>query len=149
MNEFQRNQIWTLRKQGLSYSAVAKVVGLKKDSVKKFCKRHPELKGYGYLPQLMIEEGIKNRTHCPQCYQPMRMKSTGRPKIFCSNRCRVTWWREHRQDHEISKTAYSELTCQNCGRSFLSYANPTRKYCGHLCYVEHRFRKGVRNDTAT
>ena len=53
MNNFQREQIWLLRKNGLGYGEVAKVIGLSKDSVKKYCKRHPELKGQGTLPYLM------------------------------------------------------------------------------------------------
>ena len=149
MNEFQRDQIWLLRNQGLGYGAVAKAIGLKKDAVKQFCKRHPELRGYGNLPQLMIEERVKNGTHCPQCFQPMLKKSTGRPKKFCSDRCRIVWWRENQSQHDKSKTAYDELTCQNCGRSFLSYANPTRKYCSHECYIQTRFYKGGHHDQST
>lgn len=56
MNNFQREQIWLLRKNGLGYGEVAKVIGLSKDSVKKYCKRHPELKGQGTLPDLMVEK---------------------------------------------------------------------------------------------
>lgn len=149
MNNFQRDQIWLLRKQGFGYGAVAKAVGLSKSSVKKYCKRHPELKGYGNLPKLMIEERVRNGTHCPQCFQPMLIKSTGRPKIFCSDRCRVTCWRDHQQVPDVSNTAYQELTCQNCGRSFFAYANPKRKYCSHDCYVDYRFRKGGHNDQTT
>jgi hypothetical protein len=58
MNNFQREQIWLLRKNGLGYSEVAKAIGLSKDSVKKYCKRHPELKGQGTLPYLMVEKRV-------------------------------------------------------------------------------------------
>ncbi|MBS8102183.1 helix-turn-helix domain-containing protein, partial [Streptococcus suis] len=48
-----------------------------------------------------------------------------------------------------SKTAYEDLTCQQCGRSFLSYANPNRKFCSHSCYIQSRFYKGETNDKPT
>ena len=89
MNNFQREQIWLLRKNGLGYGEVAQVIGLSKDSVKKYCKRHPELKGQGTLPYLMVEKRVQDGTNCPQCFQPMVPNKTGRPKKFCSDRCRI------------------------------------------------------------
>lgn len=139
MNNFQRTQIWSLRKQGLGYGEVAMAVGLSKDSIKKFCQRNPELRGYGKSPQMMIEERVKNGTYCQECFQPMVVKSTGRPKKFCSAKCRKANWDSHQEEHDKSKTAYTELTCHYCGRSFLSYANPKRKFCSHKCYIQSRF----------
>ena len=143
MNNFQREQIWLLRKNGLGYGEVAQVIGLSKDSVKKYCKRHPELKGQGTLPYLMVEKRVQDGTNCPQCFQPMVPNKTGRPKKFCSDRCRINWWKNHQEEHDKEQTAYEEMTCHCCGRSFLSYANPNRKYCSHACYIQIRFYKGV------
>lgn len=142
MNESQRKQIWKLRVQGLGYGVIGKSIGLSKDSVKKYCRRHPELRGCGILPQLMVKERLQDGTHCSQCFQPMVIKTTGRPKRFCSSKCRAHWWRSHQNPGDKSTTRYHELTCKECGRSFLTYANPKRKYCSHTCYIKARFYTG-------
>ncbi|HHL0492634.1 TPA: helix-turn-helix domain-containing protein, partial [Streptococcus agalactiae] len=105
------------------------------------------LKGMGQFVKYQLDEG--EHPYCKNCMKKLHHAVQGRPKKFCSNRCRAIWWRNHQSQHDKTKTAYDELTCQNCGESFLSYANPKRKFCGHPCYVEYRFRKGVRNDNAT
>ncbi|WP_261309274.1 helix-turn-helix domain-containing protein [Streptococcus uberis] len=147
MNENQRRQIWAMRRQGHGYGTIAQAVNLPRDAVRKFCNRRPELKGYGHVVQRMIEE--QGYDYCLTCDTKLDHKLVGRPKKFCSDRCRAIWWRDTQNQHDKTKTAYDELTCQNCGRSFLSYANPTRKFCGHPCYIEHRFRKGVAYDNST
>lgn len=147
MNESQRKQIWAMRSRGIGYGAIAKSLNLSRDAVRKFCSRRPELKGYGPVVQQMIEE--QGYDHCLSCGTKLDHKLVGRPKKFCSDKCRRSHWEEHQDQHDKAKTAYDELTCQNCGRSFLSYANPSRKFCGHLCYIEYRFRKGVADDNST
>lgn len=97
----------------------------------------------------MVENRVQDGTNCPQCFQPMVPNKTGRPKKFCSDRCRINWWKNHQEEHDKEQTAYEEMTCQCCGRSFLSYANPNRKYCSHACYIQIRFYKGVKNDEPT
>ena len=147
LNETQRRQIWAMRSQGLGYGTIAKTVNLSRDAIRKFCARRPELKGYGTVVQKMIE--AQGFDYCLQCGQPLVHKSVGRPKKFCSVSCRRKHWGEHEETHDLSKTAYDEVTCQNCGRSFLSYANPKRKYCSHECYIYTRFYKGGHHDQST
>lgn len=147
MNETQRTQIWAMRSQGLGYGTIAKATHLSRDAVRKFCGRRPELKGYGSVVQLMIRE--KGYDYCLHCGHILHHKPVGRPKKFCSDRCRKVYWDEHQDEHDKTKTAYQELTCHYCGRSFLSYANPNRKYCSHACYIQERFYKGETNDQST
>lgn len=137
MNESQRRQIWQLRHEGLGYGTIAKTLNLSRDTVKKYCGRNPELKGLGSLVKENLDEG--GGSYCKTCHQVLVHKATGRPKKFCSDRCRKVWWDTHLDDHEKPRTAYHEVTCQNCGRSFLAYASPTRKFCGHPCYIQSRF----------
>ncbi|CQR25010.1 Zinc-finger protein [Streptococcus varani] len=147
MNESQRKQIWAMRSQGNGYGTIAQTVHLPKDAVRKFCSRRPELKGYAHVVQQMIAElGYDN---CLTCGIKLDHKKTGRPKKFCSDRCRKIHWATHQDQHDKTKTAYDELTCQNCGGSFLSYANPNRKFCSHSCYIQSRFYKGGHNDNST
>ncbi|MCS4487521.1 helix-turn-helix domain-containing protein [Streptococcus sciuri] len=147
MDENQRRQIWSLRSEGFSYGKIATALNLSYNTVKKYCGRFPELKGYGDVVKQMFDEG--NGKHCKQCRQLLKHYSKGRPKKFCSDYCRKSWWNAHSDEHDKTKTAYDELTCQNCGRSFLSYANPTRKYCSHECYIQTRFYNGGHNDNST
>ena len=147
MNDNQRRDIWKLRSDGLGYGAIAQALNLSLGSVKQYCRRHPELKGPGELVKVQIDEG--ERLYCKNCMQELHHANQGRPKKFCTDKCRKVYWDTHKGEHDKTNTAYEELTCKNCGRSFLSYANPTRKFCGHPCYIEHRFRKGVGNDYAT
>lgn len=147
MNDNQRRGIWKLRRDGFGYGAIAQMLNMSLGSVKQYCRRHPELKGMGQFVKYQLDEG--EHPYCKNCMKKLHHAVQGRPKKFCSNRCRAIWWRNHQSQHDKTKTAYDELTCQNCGESFLSCANPKRKFCGHPCYVEYRFRKGVRNDNAT
>ncbi|HEM9292377.1 TPA: helix-turn-helix domain-containing protein [Streptococcus agalactiae] len=147
MNENQRRQIWAMRSQGQGYGTIAQAVDLPRDAVRKFCSRRPELKGYGHVVQQMIE--AQGYDYCLTCGIKLDHKLLGRPKKFCSDKCRKVYWDTHREEHDKGKTAYDELTCQNCGRSFLSYANPNRKFCSHSCYIQSRFYKGGHNDQST
>ncbi|WP_341931264.1 helix-turn-helix domain-containing protein [Streptococcus pluranimalium] len=149
MDNNQRRQIWQMRSQGYGYGTIAKAIGLSRDSVKKYCKRNPELWGYGQVAQQMLQERVREGTHCLRCSQRLEIKPTGRPKKFCSDKCRKVWWEVHKDDHDKTRIAYHELTCQKCGRSFLAYANPNRKYCSHECYVDYRFYKGNKDESGS
>ncbi|HEM2757469.1 TPA: helix-turn-helix domain-containing protein [Streptococcus suis] len=149
MDESQRKQIWKMRAEGLGYGLIGRATGLSRDSVKKYCKRNPALLGHGAATKLMAKADQNDGLRCPQCYQALKIHKTGRPKKFCSDKCRKVWWTTHFDEHDKSKTAYEDLTCQQCGRSFLSYANPNRKFCSHSCYIQSRFYKGETNDKST
>ncbi|HFQ3425653.1 TPA: helix-turn-helix domain-containing protein [Streptococcus equi subsp. zooepidemicus] len=147
MNDNQRRQIWKLRSDGFGYGVIAQMLNLSLGSVKQYCRRYPELKGPGELVKIQMDEGV--RLYCKNCMQKLQHFNQGRPKKFCSDKCRKVYWDTHREEHDKDKTAYDELTCQNCGRSFLSYANPNRKFCSHSCYIQSRFYKGGHNDQST
>ena len=36
-------------------------------------------------------------------------------------------------------TRIDGAVCEQCGKSFISYGNKNRKYCGRECYFRHRF----------
>ena len=46
MNDCQRRQIETMRKQGMGYKAIARETKLSRDSVRNYCRWH-HLNGYG------------------------------------------------------------------------------------------------------
>ena len=69
--------------------------------------------------------------------------STGRPKKFCSDKCRREWWKAHPEKLHRKDTAIYTMTCARCGKEFTSYGNKNRKYCSHDCYIKARFWEGL------
>ena len=48
----------------------------------------------------------------------------------------MAWWNTHPAD--VNKQAFYSITCQHCGKDFLSYGNKNRKYCSRECYSNAR-----------
>lgn len=63
-----------------------------------------------------------------------------KPRVFCSDECRVKWWHEHPE--KIKQRAVYSFTCAGCGGQFTAYGNSRRKYCSHGCYIRARFKGG-------
>ena len=57
-------------------------------------------------------------------------------KYFCSDKCRNAWWNAHPE--KVQRKAYYHLTCEYCGKEFISYGNRKRKYCSRSCYADAR-----------
>ncbi|MDD5917522.1 MAG: zinc ribbon domain-containing protein [bacterium] len=57
-------------------------------------------------------------------------------KYFCSDKCRNVWWNAHPE--KVQRKAYYHLTCEYCGKEFISYGNRKRKYCSRPCYADAR-----------
>lgn len=129
MTEKQRHEITRLRREGLGYTAVAKQLGISKDTIKSFCRRNV-LSG-----ELEPVQGI-----CRECGQPLPRAEGMKPRVFCCETCRVKWWREH--PDRIRQRAVYSFTCACCGKPFTAYGNAHRKYCSHECYIKARFKGG-------
>lgn len=120
MTQSDIGRIIELQKQGLGYKRIAAETGLPVNSVKTYCRRHP----------------LENSTEkCDYCQAPLvRLPHTKR-KRFCSDRCRMEWWKEH-PDAVNRKKQYSH-TCKFCSQEFFS----TRKssvFCCRKCYADFR-----------
>lgn len=139
MDDFQRKQIRKLRSEGLGYQSIGKIVGLSRDSVRNYCKRNPELLGYRNAVTKMMKDQASGLPCCLHCKETFIPKGTGQSKKFCSDACRRYWWQDHPELHQKKNTAYYELACQHCGKSFLSYGNAKWKFCSHACYIQSRF----------
>ena len=79
------------------------------------------------------------RHSCRQCGKPLKQGIKGQPKKFCSEECRRFWWKDN--DSELVRKAYYTIICAECGNKFESYGNKSRKFCGHACYINNRFKK--------
>ena len=135
-------QVQELREAGYSYSRIAVVLGVPKNSVKSYCSR------FGIRPgsrdQFADEDGA---LRCRQCGCEIDREHSSDTKRFCSSECRMRWWNAHR-DHATSKVMQM-VVCANCNKPFRSYACEHRKYCCHECYITDRFGRGDAHDKRT
>ena len=144
MTDEQKDIITRMRKDGHGYRVIATEVGLSRDIVRNYCKRH-NLLGYGKAVEKNVKERIENHTACMYCGKEFAKPSQGRPMKFCSDACRRKWWRMHPEKINKSEAASYHVTCANCGREFISYGNKNRKYCSHDCYIKYRFWREEEN----
>lgn len=126
----QKEIILSLRQKGTSYSEIAQALMLSPNTVKSICYRH---KGQFH------QEGppSNNINVCRNCGGSLWQKPGTKKKLFCSDRCRYTWWNRSR-----SKQPY-RLVCHYCGRDFISFGNRKRKFCGRECYLLSRYGEGL------
>ena len=134
MTEQQAKQIREMREQGIGYRSIALTVGLSRDIVRNFCKSRG-LSGYGSALTKNIQEQVMLGKACLYCGKEMKQLDTGRPKKFCSDKCRREWWKGHPERINRKESAMYPAVCVRCGKEFLSYGNRKRKYCSHDCYI--------------
>ena len=118
MNDKERNTVIKLRNQGVMPTEISIITGIKVETIKSYFKRHKNL-----LP--------KNTT-CRFCGKTIISTHGKKDKKFCSDKCRMAYWNSHPE--LINRQAYYKLTCEYCGKEFLSYGNKRRKFCSRECY---------------
>jgi hypothetical protein len=70
-----------LRKQGKKVSKIAKTLQISLNTVRSYMRRYP----------------IEDDNHrCKNCDKPIYQPPGRKPKLFCSDKCRMTWWNSHR-----------------------------------------------------
>ena len=131
MTDTEKTRIEEMRKEGLGYGRIAKVLGLSDNTVKSYCRRN-NLKRAAAPQEKIVEEGV-----CRCCGKPVMQIAGRKEKKFCSDVCRMRWWNEHKD--LVNRKALYEFTCAGCGKKFSAYGNAARKYCSHECYIEDRF----------
>ena len=70
---------------------------------------------------------------CPECGAAFKRNLMGRPKLFCSEKCRRAWHRKH--NHPENWKSTKQLVCPVCGSMFLAVRDSKnkRKYCSRTC----------------
>lgn len=121
MTDNERAQIMKLQKQGYGYKRISTLTGVTVNAVKTFCRRNP----------VAIEE--KPDPICRTCGKKLTILPHTREKLFCSDRCRMTWWNSH--PDKVNRKAFYQTTCQRCGVQFEAYGNKNRKFCSRACYA--------------
>lgn len=126
MNDTERTRIQKLQSEGLGYKKIATITGLPVNTVKTFCRRNP----------VLVSSQMSRQHVCRYCGKPVTQVPHKREKQFCSDKCRMAWWREHPAD--LNRKAFYQIKCQGCGTVFDSYGNQRRKYCSWACYNRAR-----------
>lgn len=142
MTNIQKEQIQKMRQEGQSYSKIALNLGISENTIKSYCRR--KNLGANKITKQSREQEI--HTLCKHCGKSLMQGTRGQPKKFCSDNCRREWWKIN--DTKYERKAFYKLKCIGCGKEFESYGNKSRKFCGHTCYINYRFKKErVLNDT--
>lgn len=132
MTEQIKADIRRLRQAGNSYTQIAEILHLSRNTVKSVCQR------VGFQPEAESMVSI-DRGYCRNCGMRITQTEGQKHRYFCSVVCRRAWWKGHR-DSGNKKTAV-QVQCISCGRIFADYTRNHRKYCSHACYIAHRFGK--------
>lgn len=104
-----------LRESGLNIEQISKEIDLSIATVSRILKE-------GYIPEIVI---------CPECGKKLVNKKGIKPKKFCSEKCRLSWWGKHRE--LIKHRSFGLKNCPHCGKLFKPRSNQT--YCSRICYL--------------
>lgn len=130
MTDTERAQIMKMQREGHGYKRIATVTGLPVNAVKTFCRRHP------------VSDAEVARPTCRHCGKRVEQTPHKRRKLYCSDQCRMAWWKENRD--KMNKQAFYRITCQYCGKQLEVYGDASRKFCSPACYQASR-AGGVRH----
>ena len=125
MTTAQKQRIEYLRDKGESYASIAEDLGMPENTVKSYCRRNK------------IGVAIKQKQPtptevCANCGCPLAHTPGAKHKRFCSDGCRMTWWKAHPE--AVDRKAVYHFVCPTCGGSFEAYGNANRKYCSRACF---------------
>ena len=136
MTDAQAAQIKEQRLKGMGYRAIADALGLSRDIVRNHCKAKG-MGGYVAATVRNMQERAEHSGICICCGKKIEQQGNGRPRKFCSEKCRRQWWKTHPEEGN-QKAMYTQV-CARCGKEFTAYGNNHRKYCSHDCYIKARF----------
>ena len=138
MTREQREEIRRLRDCCEGYKRIGAILGLSVNTVKSFCQRENAKQSalcpvntdrcHAGLPQ----ENVTGETGCLRCGKPVAQIPGRRKWIFCSDACRMGYWRN------LARPVDGIRRCTGCGKVLLGH-DRSRKYCRHAYYIAHRF----------
>ncbi len=132
MSAQDKHALEKMRRAGKSYDEISRRLKIKESAIRTYCSRH------GLTDEVLLSEANKSpEGFCPNCGLPIQQIAKQKPRRFCCDRCRHTWWAKNRIC--LNRRAYYQLRCKHCGKEFISYGNEKQKYCCHECYIAERF----------
>ena len=111
-----------MRSRGKTAMDIALTLQISVNTVRSYIRRHP------------LEDAVW--VECRQCGKLILQVKGRKAKYFCSDKCRNAWWNAHPE--KVQRKAYYHLTCECCGKEFISYGNRKRKYCSRSCSADAR-----------
>lgn len=137
MNDEQRKLIKIMRYQGIGYKKIAASMGMSRDAIRGYCKRHG-LDGRAMdlvLNQHEDDKFLREITHvyCLSCGEKLEQKGRGAKRKYCSIECKRKFEKENPKIYK--------LQCDYCRNEYLSKRVQKRKFCSNDCYVRDRFFK--------
>lgn len=143
MTEAEKTRLVQYRQQGKGCAEIARLLNVSANTVKSFLQRNRvPVKVAPAGPAIPAKPRIQKGC-CKQCGALLTQTEHSREKLFCSDKCRLRWWHEHRGS---SKKAV-EHVCPECNRVFST--DRTQKYCCHECYILARFGGKRINEAGT
>lgn len=136
MTDTQAAQIKELRLKGAGYRSIASMLSLSRDTVRNYCKANG-MDGFAQATVLNMKERLAEGKACICCGKELVRSGAGRPRRFCSEKCRRQWWQAHPEAGK--RMAVYMKVCTRCGIEFEAYGDNRRKYCSHNCYIKDRF----------
>ena len=138
-NEIAREQARLLREKGMSLRKVAALTGLTKDVVRNISRKIVVAAD----DDDTLDSRINGGQACTYCGRSMEQHGgSGRPRRFCSERCRRQYWRLHRPEQKKKEDKLFLRTCAYCGKTFQIYGKNDRKYCCREHYRLHFYGCG-------
>lgn len=118
-------EILKLRSNGYGYKRIAKELGITISAARHACLK---------------SEDDTNLGKCKNCEIEIKSIKGKKKKIFCSDKCRMSWW--NKNQNKVNKKAYYTHQCKVCNKKFDVYGNSKRIYCSQECYLKGKAQKG-------
>lgn len=121
MTEQEKRKVIDLHKEGKSYSVISCELNISINTIKSF----------------MARRNRKEKHFCRQCHKPVMQMPHRKTKKFCSNSCRMKWWRKH--SDEMNRNSFKIVKCPICHVDFQIYSTRQQTYCSRDCYIKARY----------
>ena len=104
MTDEEKSQIRILRSEGYSYGRIAKMIGIKRDTVSSYCLRNQIKAPYKEnCPGDPTEYRL-----CSYCHQLFPAKIS-KSQQFCSTKCRNDYWSRERHEAKMLEQKWDSL----------------------------------------
>jgi endogenous inhibitor of DNA gyrase (YacG/DUF329 family) len=91
LTEADKEKILKMRRNGLGYRNIAKVLGLNADTIKSFVRRNG-------LGGILVDKERDISDFCPVCGELLVQTPNKRRKTYCSDRCRLKGWQQRQRE---------------------------------------------------